>query len=303
MSAGDAPTDLRALMRPAAVLEAGPFSHRMALAVRASPEGLSRLRLTPELLALARPDLGDVRIVDASSRQWPYVVKEAAARLLLDVRLAASRAEQGTSRYAVGLPAGPTQVDELLIRVDPAYLDRPYRLVGKRIDGEERTLRTGRITRRVGEPAEAALAVPSARVSELALVIEDGDEAPLALTEARAAFTVPDLLLVAPSGEYTLLVGDPGRGPPRYELSRFREAILAANAGAVELGPLGSNPAHRGLELASKGALEGYVMWGALVLAAVVLAALALRLARREAAAPAGGKAEGEEGPDAGPGA
>jgi hypothetical protein len=284
-SAADPPPDLRAVMRPAAVLDPGAFTHRITLSVRASPEGVSRLRLTPEVLALARPDLGDVRVVDTESRQWPYIIKPGAVQQLVDVTFAPPILAQGTSRYAVQLPAWPAQIDELLIRVDREYLDRPYRVVAKPEGerGAERAIASGRIIRRMGESAQASIPVPPVRVSELALVIEDGDDAPLSLTRARAAFTVPDLLLVAPSGEYALLVGDPGAAPPRYDLARARDAIVGATAGVIETGPLGLSPTHRVAVTASKeGGAEQIALWGALGLAVVVLAGLALRLARHE---------------------
>jgi hypothetical protein len=289
-SATEPPPDLRAVMRPAAVLDAGAFTHRIALSVRASPDGVSRLRLAPEVLALARPDLGDIRVVDPASRQWPYVIKAGAVQQLVDVTLAPPRLALGTSRYEILLPAWPAQIDELLIRVDREYLDRPYHLVGKPADarGPERTLASGRIIRRMGEAAQATIPVPSVRVSELSLVIEDGDDAPLPLTRARAAFTVPDLLLVAPSGEYALLVGDPNAAPPRYDLARAREAILAATAGVIETGPLGPSPSYRvaAPEGNDRGGAEQLALWGALGLAVVVLAGLALRMARQEKAKP-----------------
>ncbi len=288
--AAEPPPDLRAVMRPAAVLDPGAFTHRIALAVRASPEGVSRLRLTPEVLALARPDLGDVRVVDPASRQWPYIIKAGAVQQLVDITLAPPVLARGTSRYEVLLPAWPAQIDELLIRVDREYLDRPYHLVGKPANegSAERTLASGRITRRVGEAAQAAIPVPSVRVSELALVIEDGDDAPLPLTKARAAFTVPDLLLVAPSGEYALLVGDPNATTPRYDLARAREAILGATAGVIETGPLGPSPSYRVAVTEGKegGGAEQIALWGSLGLAVVVLAGLALKMARQEKGKP-----------------
>jgi hypothetical protein len=288
-SAAEPPPDLRAVMRPAAVLDPGTFTHKIKLSVRASPEGVSRLRLTPEVLSLARADLGDVRVIDGESRQWPYVIKTGAVQQLVDVTFAVPVLAQGTSRYAVQLAAWPAQIDELLIRVDREYLDRPYRLVGKPAgeSGAERVLATGRIVRRVGEAAQAAIAVPPVRVSELALVIDDGDDAPLTLTKGRAAFTVPDLLLVAPSGEYALLVGDPTAAPPKYDLARAREAILGATAGVIETGPLGLSPTHRvPVAEGQEGGPEQLALWGALGLAVVVLAGLALRLARSEKGKP-----------------
>ena len=288
-SAAEPSPDLRAVLRPAAVLDPGAFTHRITLSVRASPEGVSRLRLTPEVLALARADLGDLRVIDGESRQWPYIIKPGAVQQLVDVTFAPPVIERGTSRYTVQLSAWPAQIDELLIRIDRELLDRPYRLVATAAGegGVERTIAGGRIIRRVGEAPQASIPVPPVRVSALSLMIEDGDDAPLSLPRARAAFTVPDLLLAAPSGEYALLVGDPSAAPPRYDLARARDAILGATAGTIETGPLGPSPSHRVQVSEPKGSgAEQYALWGALALSVVVLAGLALRLARREEGKP-----------------
>ncbi len=288
-SAAEPPPDLRAVMRPAAVLDPGAFTHKIKLSVRASADGVSRLRLTPEVLSLARADLGDVRVVDGDSRQWPYIIKPDAVQQLVDITFAAPVLARGTSRYAVQLAAWPAQIDELLIRVDREYLDRPYHLVGEPAgeSGAERSIATGRIVRRVGEAAQASILVPAIRLRSLALVIEDGDDAPLSLARGRAAFTVPDLLLVAPSGEYALLVGDPNASPPKYDLARAREAIVGAAAGVIEIGPLGLSPTHRvSVSGNAEGGPEQLALWGALGLAVVVLAGLALRLARQEKGKP-----------------
>ncbi len=111
-SAAEPSPDLRAVLRPAAVLDPGAFTHRITLSVRASPEGVSRLRLTPEVLALARADLGDLRVIDGESRQWPYIIKPGAVQQLVDVTFAPPVIERGTSRYTVQLSAWPAQIDE-----------------------------------------------------------------------------------------------------------------------------------------------------------------------------------------------
>ena len=64
---------------PGAELDARLYRFRRPLAARPSPEGLVRLRLAPEDLAQARPDLADLRIADGAGRQWAYLLERDAA--------------------------------------------------------------------------------------------------------------------------------------------------------------------------------------------------------------------------------
>src|SRR5439155_1102654 len=61
-------------MRAGAEVDTRLYARRRRITVAPSPDGLSRLSLTAEDVAHARPDLADVRVVDAASRQWPYLL-------------------------------------------------------------------------------------------------------------------------------------------------------------------------------------------------------------------------------------
>ncbi len=114
------------------------------------------------------------------------------------------------------------------------------------------------------------------------LTVDDGDEAPLPLTAARAASPVADLYLVAPAGEYTLLAGDAAARPPRYEITQARDRVLAARAGDADLGALAPNPRHVPGHAGEAGsAVERIALWVVLALAVAALGALTLRLSRR----------------------
>jgi hypothetical protein len=117
-------------------------------------------------------------------------------------------------------------------------------------------------------------------VASLALVVEDGDDAPINLQSARAVITVPDLFLAAPEGTYTLLVGQPGASPARYELARARDLVFSVAAATLEAGRLEENPVFAAPPPESR--TEQYALWAVLALAVLTLTALTLRLARRE---------------------
>lgn len=269
--------------QPAAEIDPAPFAFTQPLTVPPAPAGVARLSLGPEVLAAARADLADVRVVDAASRQWPYVLRTEVGRAELGLRVELSRGERGRSRYLLALPVAPAAVDAVALTVDRAYFDRPFRLLGELADpGESTTLATGRLTRKAGaEPITVAF--PRARVRSLALVVDDGDEAPLPLSVARASLPLAELRLLAPPGAYTLLVGDPEAGPPRYEIVRLRDRIVAAEAPPCVAGALVPSRRHAaGLPREGRRALEQVALWGVLGLAVVALAGLTLRMSRQE---------------------
>ncbi len=268
-------------LQPAAVLDAAPFACAASLRARPGAEGVSRVRLTPALLAVAREDLADVRVVDGASRQWPFVLVPDAGREAIELRVEGPRAERGSSAFRLVPPVAPIALDGLTLRVDRPSFDRGYRILAG-----QSWLAGGRLTRAASDwlrdPAEIALTVPRGRVAELTLVVDDGDEAPLALSAARASSVAAELWLVAPAGEYTLLAGDAAAHAPRYEIAAARARVLGAHAGAAEVGPLTPNPAHQAaVALPGGDGRHTLALWLALGLAVVALGALALRLSRR----------------------
>jgi hypothetical protein len=81
------------------------------------------------------------------------------------------------------------------------------------------------------------------RVQELELRIDDGDDAPLQFVEANARAWISEFFLVATRGSYDLLIGDPDASPPRDELERMRDVVLAVAAAEAQADPLEPNPA------------------------------------------------------------
>jgi hypothetical protein len=272
--------------QPAAEIDPAPFASSLPITVPPAPAGVARLSLSPEVLAAARADLADLRVVDAASRQWPYVLRPEVGRAELALRVELQRGERGRSRYLLALPVAPAAVDVVTIAVDRAFFDRPFRLLGDPPgpDVDPRTLATGRLSRKAGaEPI--AVAFPRARVRSLTLVVDDGDEAPLPISSARAGLPLAELRLLAPPGAYTVLVGDPTAEPPRYEIARLRDRILAAEAPPCTAGALLPNARHapHGTSLGPRREnVEQLALWGVLGLAVVALAGLALRMSRQE---------------------
>ncbi|MGD2113947.1 MAG: hypothetical protein PVG07_02775 [Acidobacteriota bacterium] len=272
--------------RPGAPVDAALYRHRRSLQATPSGDGLSSLPLTPEDLARARADLGDLRIVDPRARQWAYLVERGAERDLRELpaeRVASER--RGLSRYEIDLPARPATVDRLIVDCSAAFFDRPFTLRGTPPGAgseDAQTLVRGRLRRRVGDPRPVTLAFPAARIDRLVLEIEDGDDAPLEIRRVEGRFPLPTLYFPAPQGEYALLLGNPEGEAPRYELTRARDLVLAVTAEPARTGPLGENPEYRaGRRLLSKEGVQRLLLWAALGAAVLALAFLTLRLARR----------------------
>ncbi len=270
-------------MHPGARIDRRLFSHARSLTVSASTEGLSRLRIEPADLAILSDNLADLRVADADSRQWPYLVERGAGTDLVPIEVEPPKSRDGTSRYALKLPVSPMLFDRLMLDSDVGYFDRGFSLGAKTTDGKTIALARGRLARAVDDPRPVAIDVPPTRLLSMELVVEDGDDAPLELRHAHVRVPLPDLYLTAPEGRYELLLGAPDQAAPRYELERVREVVLAVQAAPIAAGPIGPNQDYSlHARLGAGGFRQTLLLWGALGVAVIVLVFLTLRLARRE---------------------
>ncbi|MCG6961691.1 MAG: DUF3999 domain-containing protein [Acidobacteria bacterium] len=275
------------VMHAGAEMDRAPYSHLRRLDVRPSAEGLARLELLPRDLALLRPDLADLRVVDGSDHQWAYLLTGRHAFSPEAVQIDRKPARRNASRYVLSLPASPIEAAGLTVDSTSPFFDRSYSLVGTLADGSRRTLATGRLARHRGRHRPIRISFPGVRVTGLELVVQNGDDAPLELVRAEVGVQHPVLFLPAPAGAYTLLLGDPAAAPPRYELTSARSTILAVPAAVITAGPVESNPNYSArARIAGATSLRRLLLWAALVLAVLVLAVLTLRLARQEGRTP-----------------
>jgi hypothetical protein len=271
-------------LRPGAPLDVRAWAQRRRIAVPASPDGLTRLRLAPPDLAAARADLADIRVVDGQGQQWPYLLQRDAAHVWQELGVAPPVRTGRTATVALRLPVAPMTIDELVLDGDASFVDRPFRLRGRSAEGAEIAVAEGRLTLRSERPQPLTIGFAPRRLTELRLEIDDGDEAPLIWRAARARTLTADLFVVAPPGVYSLLLGAADAEAPRYDIDRARAVVFAVRGGIAAAGPLEANPEHTlGVSAASGFAAWGsrLLLWAVLLIAVLVLGAVTLRTVRR----------------------
>jgi uncharacterized membrane protein len=240
-----------------------------------TPGSALRLELPPAVLAIARFDLGDLRLA-SGDRQIPYR-RETLARAAwaLEAENVAPTAGRTTSQTEIELAvdepgqtlsalelraAGPFERSVRLVELVP---DRPG------VPGSRRQLaaETFRCDHTGPLPCSLSLALELRSPVALLIELEDGDSAPLAAVSARLARRREALVFAHPAGDLRLLAGDPALGAPRYDDVLLRR--LEAPAMAV-LGP--ATPT-----AADTSGRDRWILLAALGLAAVALAVVLRR--------------------------
>jgi hypothetical protein len=281
---GAAPT-LSFAMRPGGAIDPRLYTHRRTLRLDPSAEGLSRLTLTIEDLARAQPDLRDVRIVDAESRQWAYLAEPRTASAAEVLGVEGPTAENGASEYELTLPVRPVTLDQITLETATAFFDREFELIASR-DETEFSLFRGRLRRRAGDGRPVVIALDARRIDSLKLRIYDGNDAPLELSRVEARFPLAQVYVAAPAGEYALLLGNAEDQPPSYELSRVSAAVLAVRSNDAKAEPLEPNPAFSaGARLVTGSGPQQVLLWAALILVVGVLSVVTLKMVRQQPAA------------------
>ncbi len=279
----DATPALARAMRPGSAIDPSAFARRRSLQVPDSPEGLTTLTLDAADSSLLQAGLGDLRIVDNENLQWPYLIDKRGDQEMWDIPLKSVRHDAGKTRFHLELEKGEVEAEGLeLSFADQAYFDRTYEL--RYHDGNQwRVLKTGQLYRNL-EGYTNAIFFPATRLSSLELWLTNGDEAPLSITGGALRVPVPRLYLVAPQGDYRLLIGADSVNAPRYDLERMQDVVLALPATEVTVSPLEPNPNYSRWSLKRmKEQSSTLLLWVILGVAVMVLVVLTLRMAKEEA--------------------
>ena len=230
--------------------------------------GLVILPLDGDVLAHTR-DLADVRIIDRSSRQVPYIVERRDEPLKIALAVPKRTDEHGASRYRVHLPYDTLPPGtRLVVHTSARVFDRNIRLTR-----EDATL--GQAEWKNVDPdtpaAPLTFDAPLAGTSNVDLVIEEGDNAPLPVASVELLLASYALRFEHPGGALTLLYGSSTAESPRYDLALLAPRILTEPAKEIAIGK-----ASRDGE--TEGSSEREYFWIAIAAAAIVLLGLLGRL-------------------------
>lgn len=275
------------LHRAGAAVPAGDHAYAAALEVPSAREGASRFVLDAAALARGREDLADLRIVDASGAQWPYLLRDAEP-LAMDVTLSAPTQVEDETRYEVTLPAPFVTASELVLDPDVALLQRPFRAVGVNVRGDEVPLTSTYLNRYLDEDTgPITTPLDGRRVSAMSFFVADGGEAPLAFRSASVRIPTREVVLLAPPGSYRVLVGQETASAPTYDIEAAAGLLDTIPLDDATLGALAPNPSHHEPTFWERTGTSTIALWAVLVVAILVLGALTWRVAREPEAAVA----------------
>jgi hypothetical protein len=273
-----------------APVDPGGFRYRRKLPP--GPPELTALLLDATILSRS-PDLADLRIADAQGLQVPYLLERRDEPLSLTLPALARKAKKGdppsVSRYPVELPEPSLPAARLVLATTARVFEREVRVVeireaagrARERPGEEPGERiVASATWRHADPEtpapELTLELPSSPATRFDLRVEEGDNAPLPLEPPRLLLPAHRLRFFYPATPpLTLLYGQPGLPPPRYDLSLLAPRLLGESAKEMTLSP---EPRQRPEPGAAD--TERRIFWAALVGTVLVLLLLLGRLLR-----------------------
>jgi hypothetical protein len=260
--------------------------------VQTARAGVQELELDPEVLAKARPDLADLRLL-RDGNQIPYVLEQPglARSLTLTPASATDPKRPAVSVWQLRLPQAGVPLSRLVLNSTTPLFQREFRIFEKlkSRDGRaiENTLASGSWSR-TPEPG-----VPETRVFELSdrvrtdtlwIETDNGDNPAIALGPVQAIYPVARLVFkVAEGGGLTLAYGNPEANAPRYDLSLVAVKLLTSSRNVAQISAGEPNPSAARNIFA--GLNTGYVFWGALALVVAVLLVVVAKLLPKPPAA------------------
>ncbi len=286
-----APDAMSGLTLEGGVFEAKGWTKRRTVSVR--EPGVQMLELDAEVVAGAREDLGDLRLV-RGGRQVPYLMERTNLSRMLEVKFAEERVEKrpALSRWKLTLPHEGLAVSQLRLEASSRLFERSFSLY------EERTTRNGETSRLyLGEsvwrrdPANAESVghvTPERRPGRVIwLETENGDNPVIGLTRVQAVYPVTRLLFQAmaasgpESGEaIELWYANEQASAPRYDVGLVVGRLLAAERRVATLS--------EGTEVAGEQAGKtgwkpgGWVLWAGLSVVVLALLGIVAKLLPKE---------------------
>jgi hypothetical protein len=279
-----------------AALDTRPWRFRKAVqSVRA---GAQQMELDLDVLAHARPDLGDLRLV-RDGKQVPYLIERTMlTRVLAPLVAPADDPKQPRlSRWKLTLPLPNLPLTRLDCRPRATLFQRTVRIWEEVPDG-----RGGRYGRELGSADWKRTAdsknfltinlTTTPQTDTLLLETDNGDNPPIDLDNVKLTYPVTRLVFKSAQPP-TLYYGNPSVSAPRYDLSLVATKLLSADKAVAMLGT------EEGLKTAawSEGDLltgvRGWLFWGILALVVAGLIIVIVRLLPKPPDAGAGGTPPG----------
>jgi Protein of unknown function (DUF3999) len=259
-------------------------------------DGLAAVAMDAHALAYSRGPssrFADVRLLDSANQQIPYLLERRSEPLSVDlVPAPASAAESsalaqgdGSRRrtvYAIELPQPRLPAATLVLETGSRVFDRSLRLgvwrepAGSRREPWFEELASGRwrhADERIAAPA-ITLAVATIDTTRLALIVDEGDNAPLPIAKARLLLPSYRLRFYAPAaGQIRLAYGRADLREPQYDLKLLAPRVMGARADEVGVEPPAAPATAEPL-------VSPRAFWTMLIATVVVLLALVVKLLR-----------------------
>ncbi len=263
------PPEVRAnLVNPSTEINLDRFSWRRPV----EGTGLVRIPLSDDVLAHARYNLSDLRLVTEDARQIPYLLRRRGGEHAWE-NLEITRTERGkVSIITVELPYGDTPVSSVHLSSSAPVFSRDV-AVGRPSGAQLRTLRA---VRWVGtdRPERLGIEIGGRVGSTLVISIENGDDPPLPIEDIEVRWPAWELLAVLPQGGVELYSGDHGRDAPDYDIILLSEEVRRR---AVDVATLGERTA---VEPPRLSGLDRFLLAGGVGILVLGLLALLLALLR-----------------------
>jgi Protein of unknown function (DUF3999) len=270
-----------------------PATFRYVRPLPSGEPGLVTIPLDAAVLAHSEAVVfSDVRVLDASNRQVPYLVERVSEPLSLDVtiepvttRPASLPADRTLSVYRVRLPLERLPSARLV-------LTTPARVFTRRVSvgvehGPNRrqrrpwfeTIASSDWAHADQESAAPALtmAVRPLDGRELLVTVDEGDNSPLPFASARLLLPSYRLRLFRDRGAaLRLAYGRDDLSPPQYDLALIAPQLTGA--AALEVMPA---PEETTTPESPSTLMSPQIFWGVLIIAVLVLVTLVVRLVRK----------------------
>lgn len=262
-----------------------PASFRYERNIPATKPGLTALWLDIAVLAHS-PTLGDLRILNAENQQVPYILERRDEPMVLDLPVPTKldSKSSGRTRYAIPLPYTTLPAGTLVLRTTSGgVFSRTVTILGEESLRDpravpDRPLASGRWDHKKSHTAVLPLSIPLSRldnINGLIVTVNDGDNAPLAITSAQLHLPSYRLRFFTTAGmKIRLCYGMPQLSAPKYDLAIQAPTLLKASANEIRLEP------EESVSVATS-STQKYIFWALLGCSVLAMIAIAIRLIRK----------------------